>query len=398
MPSERERRIARAIKNENAPPKALDKMVKRQLRISAGVGDYSNKDPIYHLSEGFRQTFDLAGSKRSAERNGDTAQNIGETQQNSRLRQDGGTGLEVRVPGLETKPESGDGVSKALDGAGTGSAFGAFDKTSMDSVFAPTSGKENDRFVNRFSDTAFSRGSMAGAVMRGTGQMMLMTSLNRVSGRALPKNMRQRKLFQSGASKKSNIKGHQSDKAIFNAGVTESAVGLVVDVLKDTRRTVDELAELSEGGNALRDGSGAETLRTAYPFLSDSKERELLNKFKDMAERAKSSEQRSILQRAANKTQAQIERKQQMRLGFSQHLRFLSGRAQAAIVVFESEAFREELAIRGFVYDSPEPPPNDKLADDAVYDAVADSDINPIIIGDDYYDNVIMGEHEFYIR
>ena len=232
----------------------------------------------------------------------------------------------------------------------------------MSSLYKPSPGDEAGTFADRFSQTAFSRGNMAGAVMRGNGEMMLLSSLKRTVGQTQPENYRQRMLFQSGTSAKRNIGGHRRDKVIFNKGEVYSAVGLVVDAAQNARRTVDTLAELAEGGNSLPEGSGAETLIKQYPFLSDERERGLLEKYSKASKQlggSDAAERRLVLEKAHQRTQALIAKKQQMRFGFTQHLRFLSGRAQQAAEVFEDEAFKQTLLSHIEEYNAAPPPPDD---------------------------------------
>ena len=48
---------------ESAP--VTDGAVKRQLSLAAGTEAFQNRDPIYHLTESFRQTFDMMGQQRA---------------------------------------------------------------------------------------------------------------------------------------------------------------------------------------------------------------------------------------------------------------------------------------------------------------------------------------------
>jgi hypothetical protein len=220
------------------------------------------------------------------------------------------------------------------------------EKTSMDGLFAPAPGNED--FLRRFSETAFKRGALSGAVMRGTGRMMLLSCLKRTVGQSHPKNFRQRMLFEN-ASATRNIKGRSPDKAVFNKGDFDSAIGLAVDVTRDARRAVDSLSDLAEKGFEGSNGSG--TLQKMYPFLSIAKEQALLEQYKQALSGLsgpESAAKRQVVQRAALKTRAVITKKRQMRDAFIQHLRSLSDQATAALHVFQQEEFRsavfEELA------------------------------------------------------
>ena len=361
--SRREKQAAIELNAET--PKALEKVVELRLALAAAVGR-AERDPIYHLSAGYRQTFDLIG-KRNAQvlshggAHG-TPSGTHETasEEHSQL---------TDPPGLKEKNGSNTDSSETNGGfENHGSrSFADDNRTSMDDIYAPAPGGSPENPVSRFSETAFSRGSMAGAVMRGTGRTMLVSYLDRAADWTLPKNVRQRKLFQSGASAKKSVPGHLGAKVVFNKGSIDSAVGLVVDSLRDAGKVVDELSDLAEGRASLPVGSGAETLQKLYPFLSESREWEQLGGYELMLEREKIPEKRQVLQRAISKTRGQIERKQQMRTGFVQHLRALSERSEQTITLFESEAFREELVerLRGM---SAADPPDDESGTDVATD------------------------------
>ena len=78
--------------------------------------------------------------------------------------------------------------------------------------------------VRRFSETAFQRGTLSGAVLEGTGQMMLFSCLKKTVGQSQPDKWQQRKLFEK-ASPMRNVPGHSPDKVVFNRGFTHSAGG-----------------------------------------------------------------------------------------------------------------------------------------------------------------------------
>jgi len=230
----------------------------------------------------------------------------------------------------------------------------------MDGVFAPSPGR--DDFLKRFADTAFSRGALSGAVMRGTGRMMLVSCLKRTVGQSQPKNFRQRALFQN-ASAVRNVRGRPPDQVIVNKGDTDSAIGLAADATRDARRMVDSLTGLMEGGFEGSPG-GSGTLQKMYPFLSDAREQSLLAEYRDRLAALtgpESAEQRQILTRAMAKTRSLIERKTQMRAAFIHHLRALSDQATVALRIFEQDDFRD------LVYTAlTTPPPAPDEPDDGV--------------------------------
>ena len=316
---------------QTAPPKALAQIVQHQIALAAGTEAFQNRDPVYHISESFRQTFSLLGARQCGSGLYSThIEEPGEMLDGADHRVDGDTAVGAEAFSEKERKQ-------------TDSRF--FDKTSMDGVFASDSRRE-EGFLNRFSQTAFNRGHMSGAVMRGTGQMMLVSCLQRTAGQSQPKNFRQRMLFEN-ASATRNVRGHTPDKVVFNKGETDSAIGLVVDVVRDARRSVDSLVSLLEHGPEGRQGSGSGTLQKMYPFLVTEQEDALLSKYKGMLASlggdSENVEKRKVLQHAITKTEAVIAKKHQMRAAFVQHLRMLSDQATAALLLFSQEGFRDSL-------------------------------------------------------
>ena len=156
---------------------------------------------------------------------------------------------------------------------------------------------------------------------------------------------RERKLFQSNSIHQL-IPGRREDLSITNRGFVDSAVGLVVDVLKDARQVVDSLTALAEGKGG-PDGVG--TLHKQYPFLTDAPERELLEQYRARLAELKGpghEGEREVLKRAQEKAEAIIGKKDQMKRDFLQRLRQLSHSAAAAEAAFTSEEFIRQAAQR----------------------------------------------------
>jgi len=331
--------------------KSLELAVEQQFRLSSGTEAFKRRDPVHHINENFRRTFDFMGMQANKSRQGGEAPEAeGQTENTGRQAEEqGSTGSAARQAGKEGSPVRGGVADK---------------RTDMGEMYKPSQGGDPDRqFADRFSQTAFSRGEMAGAVMRGTGDMMLLSCLKRTVGQSQPKNFRQRTLFHSGASAKRNISGLPNSKVVFNRGAVDGAVGVTVDALRNTRLVVDTLEKLAGGGNVLEEGSGAETLIKQYPFLSDAKERDLLERYNGSLGRLSGqgdAGRRAILEQALKKTQAIIDKKQQLRFNFIQHLRFISDRARQTIEVFEEESFRQALLSRLLEYSPAPAPPDDE--------------------------------------
>lgn len=286
-------------KKRESPPAAAptaEQTVRRQLSWAAGAESFQNRDPLYHITESFQQTFDAIGRRHGAE-----------------------------LAGKAASEEAPSGEAP--------------DPTSA-RAFYEDSGREGGALLSRFSETAFQRGTLSGAVLRGTGQMMLFSCLKKTVGQSQPDRWQQRKLFEA-ASPERNVPGHSPDRVLFNRGFTDSAVGLVVDTLRDARRVVDEMTDLIRGGSEMgRSG----TLLKMYPFLDDSRERELLNQYRrQLAGLRPGDPAASVLQNAMVRAGSLIAKKAQMKLAFINQLRFLSDRATEALAELEEPGAAEAL-------------------------------------------------------
>ena len=230
--------------------------------------------------------------------------------------------------------------------------------------------------LRRFSENAFQRGTLSGAVLRGSGKMMLFSCLKKTIGQSQPTRWQQQKLFEK-SSPIRNVPGHSPDKVVFNRGFTDSAVGLVVDTLRDARRTVEDMQGLVQGSLSQTEAGdyGADTLRTMYPFLDDSRERELLEQYRGQLKQTEDPREKAALQSAIARMEALVGKKAQMKQEFINKLRFLSDRATEALTVFSQPGFSAELdqALREAT-GAEEPPPDQGEGGD---DGAAESGENP---------------------
>lgn len=329
---------------------ALEHTLRRQMAWAAGTEAFQYRDPLYHVTESFQQTFDAMGLKHAAQAAGD-----GEAQEQGRQEQE-------RRPAGQTPREAREGRDMP-------------DPGSARSFYERGDGRDQD-LIRRFSETAFQRGIMTGAVLRGTGKMMLFSCLKKTVGQSQPVKEQQRKLFGN-ASQERNVPGHVPDKVVFNRGFTDSAVGLVVDALRDARRTVEDMQGLARGGldRTESGSSGADTLRTMYPFLDDSRERELLGQYQDQLQGSgvSDTDERALLQSAIGRVRALIDKKSRMKEDFINRLRFISDRASEALAEFEEPGFTAAMdaALRG-AFGAAEPPDGGGGADDGAAGRGAD--------------------------
>ena len=286
-------------------PREREERLRREMAWAAGTEQFQHRDPLYHVTESFQQTFDAMGRRHAAQLGGGMEE---------------GEGPAVAAPAQERGE--------------------APDATSSRSFYERDT-PEDQAMLRRFSETAFQRGTLSGAVLQGTGQMMLFSCLKKTVGQSQPDRWQQRKLFEK-ASPMRNVPGHSPDKVIFNRGFTHSAVGLVVDTLRDARRTVEDMRDLALGKSEMGQ-AGADTLRTMYPFLDDSRERELLEQYRQRLQEAGDAQEKAALQNAAARMEALIGKKGQMKQEFINKLRFLSDRAAEALETFEAPGFSEAL-------------------------------------------------------
>ena len=315
-------------KRAAAPAPFTARDAQRQLRWAVDAQNFQHRDPLWHVSESFQQSFDRIGRRRAAQ-----------------LALESGSGFSVEAgrEAREAERPKAPGEAEPLQRPGR--------KKGYHPELPRTP-------IQTFSEMAFQRGTLASAVLQGTGRMMLATCLKRAAGQQEPPQHLQT-LF-GGGSQARNVPGSSPDQMLFHRGFAESAVGLVVDVLSDARSVVDTLAEMAGGSGALKAGEGAGTLRRVYPFLDDSRERQLLADYQARLATAGEGE-RPALQNALVHTRALIARKAQMKNEFINKLRWISDRAQEALEELESAETLEYLTAAlgrpAGELPPPEPPP-----------------------------------------
>ena len=291
-------------KKPDEPARAVDSTARRQISMAAGTEAFYNRDPVYHVSETFQKTFDARGSEMAGE--------LFRHKEKS-----------AKDAALEPK-----GVSPLT-------------QTSMDDCFQRS---ETDPFLDKFSQIAFNRGTLASAILEGTGQMMLFTCMKRTIAQFQPRSERQRKLFPGSVRK--NTEG-APNRLMFNRATTDGAVGMVADVTRDARRLVETLTDTAEGKNVLPRDSGTNTLNRVYPFLSDEREQTLIKQYKarisELAGDNSAEAERAVLDRALKKAGALAERKRYMKAQFIFNLRQMGDNAQGMSALFSSEDFLEAL-------------------------------------------------------
>ena len=290
-------------KRRQQQPLPQAQAVRQQIAWAAGSEVFDNRDPLYHVTEDFHQTFDAIGQRHAAALAGET---VG--------------GFQPADMAQQAQP----------------------DQTDARQLYQTRDPAKQD-MVRRFSETAFQRGTLSGAVMQGTGKMMLISCLKRTVGQSEPTKEQQRRLFE-GSSQQRNAANHTPDTVVFNRGFASSAVGLVVDTLRDARRVVDSMANLAAGKSNIGDAGGAETLQKMYPFLDTNREQALLAEYAARLRDCTDPTERALLQNAQVRVQALKHKKEQMKQEFINKLRLISDRAAEALTVFEAPSLPGELA------------------------------------------------------
>lgn len=297
------------------PAPRIRQETQRQLGHAVDADGFQHRDPLWHVTENFQESFDRIGRRRAAQ-----------------LTLEGADEDHARNETAERTPQA---STETPDRRETPAGRGA---TRHSGRYHPELAESP---LHTFAETAFQRGNLAAAVLQGSGRMMLATCLKRSLGQSEPLQQRQT-LFGTGSQVRM-IPGSPPDQMVFHRGFAESAVGLVVDVLSDARAMVDTMTQMAMGCGDLKESEGAATLRRVYPFLDDSRERELLEAYRTQLKGAVDPRERPALQNALVHTRALMARKEQMKAEFISKLRWISDRAQEALEELEGEDTLEYL-------------------------------------------------------
>ena len=341
-----------------------ERIIQRQLAWASYSEQFQNRDPMFHITENFMRSFDAMGSLQ-AERLAVSMKEdvpglsnmfggrVGKQEQDAKNK-----GNDEKISPMQE--------SEAYDWGGDEGSKALYRQSRMNDEFEEN-GHGQGRLMNKFSEMSFMRGKMSAAVLRGTGNMMLFSCLKRTLGQSQPMKLQQRKLFQGGSRqwKPMNTRASdaQSTTVVRNEVFADSAIGLVFNVTKDARRTVDQMSELVENG-----GTGTETWERMMPFLSFQKEETLLNQYtkrlEELGSGSDNEKERATLSKAITRTQTLLAKKKQMRNEYMFKLRAISNQAREAAAVFSDPDFQTTLhrmLTRETPY--PEPPTGDPPPD-----------------------------------
>ena len=314
------------------PEAETKKSTETKFAWALGAERLEQHDPMYHVTESFQQTFDRMGRSHAAAAAGG-------------FRSEPGKAKEADEPRSESEREQTDG------------------KETGDDRQAKTPGKEpadkrqaETSPLTKFSEIAFRRGAMSSAVLNGTGKMMLISCLKRTAYQYEPRRLPQRELLVDSAHVRP-VPGHSPDRFLVNRGFAHSALGIVVDTLRDARRVVESMTQIARSADEATNADRAAMYRL-YPFLDDSRDAELEAEYRAKLADCTDERAKPLLQNALVKTIALRAKKAQMKNEFINKLRFLSDRATETLSELTAEGVEEELAAAAFGEEADELPEN----------------------------------------
>ena len=303
---------------QEAAPAIRQAEVQRDLAQAAGTEYFQYRDPLYHVTENFQQTFDQIGRRHAASLDGNQEQGWPQAETMPQTEAERGVGSEAFPAGQEPLAGKGKGEPRLRN---------------LPNTMIP---------LQQFSETAFQRGTLSASILAGTGKMMLVSCMKRTIGQSGPKRIQQQTLFDTGSQTR-NVPNRDPDQMLFNRSFAGGAVGLVVDTIRDARRVVQSMEDMARGTGELHSADTG-TLRAMYPFLDDSKERQLLEQYTAQLEQTADGRERAVLQNGLVHVRSLLTKKRQMKVEFINKLRLISDRAIEAQAEFEAPGFVEEVA------------------------------------------------------
>ena len=300
---------------------------------------FRHRDPLYHVTENFQQTFDRIGRSHARSAAG------GFSEEESREK-NGEQTLQRKRPQREPGAA---GTEPGDERLWTGNVPSA---------------------LTKFSETAFQRGAMSASVLNGTGKMMLVSSLKRTVGQSGPKKIQQQTLLNTGSQLR-NIPGRSPDQMVFNRSFAQGALGIVVDTIRDARRLVESMTDMVQGTGELQ-GKDSATLFQMYPFLDSSRDRALEADYRKKLESCTDEREKPVLQNALTQVLSLKAKKAQMKNEFISKLRFLSDRATETLAELEAPGTVDELVNSVWGDRTPDLPENPEDPEKGAEDGATD--------------------------
>lgn len=335
------RKTIQRRKPQSEPP-VTEALVRRQLAQASGSEFFQHRDPVYHVSESFQQTFDRIGQAHGAELTGGSEQTATRTENRAETESRPETERQARSSARETNASGQEQTDT---------------RRSLPNTMIP---------LQRFSETAFQRGSLSASILAGTGKMMLVSCLKRTIGQSGPKRLQQQSLFDTGSQTR-NVPNRDPDQMVFNRSFAQGAVGLVVDTIRDARRVVQSMEDMARGTGEMK-GADSGTLRAMYPFLDDSRERQLAAQYEAQLAQTTDEREQAVLQNALVRTRGLWNKKKQMKVEFINKLRLISDRAAEAQAEFEAPGFVDEI-MTALIEPEEAPPPMEEPPPDETGDS-----------------------------
>ena len=328
------------------PVPETKRIADERLAWAAGTERFQHRDPLYHVTEDFQQTFDRIGRAHARS----AAGGFQDLRTESERMQSGRSGEKEKAAGQAERQKSASAVSGKKEKERGGPKLWTGNVPSA---------------LTEFSETAFQRGSMSAAVLNGTGKMMLVSCLKRSVGESGPKRLQQQSVFGTGSQMR-NIPGRSPDQMVFNRGFTGGALGIVVDTLRDARRVVDSMTDMAIGTGELAGGDNAALLKM-YPFLDDSRDAALEAEYRKKLADSADEREKPVLQNALVQVISLRAKKAQMKNEFINKLRFISDRASETLSELETPGIVDELVASAFGEAAPDLPenPDEGEGDDA---------------------------------
>ena len=313
------------------PEAETKKSTEAKFAWAVGAAKLEQHDPMYHVTESFQQSFDRIGRSHAIAAAGgfrsepeDASQEDQNLSESEREQKDG----KKTENGRQAKPRGKE----------------------------PAGGQAETSPLTKFSEIAFRRGAMSSAVLNGTGKMMLISCLKRTAYQTEPRRLQQRELMVESAHVRP-IPGHTPDQLLVNRSFTHSALGIVVDTLRDARRVVESMTQVARSADEPTQSDRA-TLYRLYPFLDDSRDAELEAEYREKLAACTDERMKPVLQNALVKTLSLRAKKAQMKNEFINKLRFISDRATETLSELEAAGIEEELTAAAFGEESDELPEN----------------------------------------
>ena len=314
------------------PEAETKKSTEAKFAWAVGTVRMEQHDPLYHVTESFQQSFDRIGRSHAAAAAAGFKSEPEDAAHEEKTRR-------------EDEREQGD-RKPAEDGA-----------QGYSPRKEPVSRRQTETSpLTKFSEIAFRRGAMSSAVLNGTGKMMLVSCLKRTAYQTEPKILQQRSLMIRSA-KVTPIPGHSPDQLLVNRGFAHSALGIVVDTLRDARRVVESMSLVAGSADPATQSDRA-TLYRLYPFLDDSRDAELEAEYREKLAACTDERMKPVLQNALVKTLSLRAKKAQMKNEFINKLRFISDRATETLSELETAGVEDELIAAAFGEEADELPEN----------------------------------------